>query len=324
MNNALDWFWPLVESPEPIVAAHVVAGWPAGVHQTLLDLGFLVQAADADRVLCPECHGHIEEVIANEGPDGTVRFFVPCPEVFRVCVPIEARRRWQVNLEGVANALAATLGLTGRCTELSPRRLWRLGRTTWQGSPRDVMLARGLHWDDATTVRAVVVRGRKPIVFVPHTKPPDEFWTRRLPPVLALSRVATLGESGIEVEPLEIVAAIQDAEDRASKADAGPSKELKLMIRQQIKAEQKTSLTDDIFQQAYRQCGSMRAAAAFLSEQTGREVSKDQVHRALQRAGGAAAVLNADNSDSIQRPVASQRRDIHGKPIRQSKLIRED
>lgn len=85
--------------------------------------------------------------------------------------------------------------------------------------------------------------------------------------------------------------------------------QLKLMIRRQLKAEKKTSLTDDIFVAAYRQHGSVRKAAAFLSEQTGRSVSKDQVYRALKRSGGIQAVLNAEDSDSIQRTVASQRRD---------------
>lgn len=137
--------------------------------------------------------------------------------------------------------------------------------------------------------------------------------------------MATLSEQGLDVGRLELVAAIQEAEDRSSEAAAIPSiAQLKLMIRQQIKAEQKTNLTDDIYQQAYRQCGSVRAAANFLSEQTGQDITKDQVHRALQRAGGAAAVLNAQSSNSIQRTVASHRRDKKGKPIVQAKPIDED
>ncbi len=309
MNNALDWLWPLVDAPESVVAAHVVAGWPASVHQRLLDLGFLVRAADAERVLCPECRGHIEELIARDGPGGSVRFYVPCPEVGRALVPPEARQRWQVHLDHLAKALAAPLRLAGRCTELLSRRLWRLGRTTWQGSARDVMLARGLHWDDGPTVRAVIVRGRKPIVFVPEAKPPNDLWRGRVPPVLSLSQVATLGDKGIEVDPLEIVAALQDAEERATASDAAvlSMDQLKLLIRQQVKAEEKTSLTDDIFVAAYRQQGSVRQAAIFLSQETGKDVSKDQVHRALQRAGGAAAVLNAESSDSVVRSSPSAR-----------------
>jgi hypothetical protein len=325
MNNPLDWLWPLADAPEPMVAAHVVAAWPTGIHRRLLELGFLVQAADTDRVRCPECHGHTEEVIASDGPGGVPQFYVPCPEVQRARVPASARHQWSVNLTSLTDALATTLGLTGNRTELSSGRLWRLGRTTWQGATRDVMLARGLHWDDAPTVRAAIVRGRKPIVFVPQMKPPDDLWRGRIPPILALSQVATLGDKGMDIEALEIVAAIQDSESKATSEMAVVTEErLKLIIRQQVKAEEKTALTDDVFVAAYRQHGSIRQAAAFLSEQTGQNVSKDQVHRALQRAGGAAAVLNTEDSDSIQRPVASQRRDKHGKRMRKAKPTEED
>lgn len=140
--------------------------------------------------------------------------------------------------------------------------------------------------------------------------------------MLALSQVATLGDGGLDVDRLELVAAIQDAEVRQTDQLAVVTEEqLKLMIRQQVKAEGKTSLTDDAFLQAYRHCGSVREAAAFLSRETGQEVSKDQVQRALKRAGGAVAVLDAEDSDSIQRGVASQRRDMFGKRLPQSKPL---
>ena len=84
---------------------------------------------------------------------------------------------------------------------------------------------------------------------------------------------------------------------------------MKQWIRQQVKAEGKTNLTDDILVAAYRQCGSMRAAAKFLTKETGKTVSKDKVHRAVNRSGGVQAVRRAEDSDSIQRTVASQRRD---------------
>jgi len=99
------------------------------------------------------------------------------------------------------------------------------------------------------------------------------------------------------------------------------AEQLKLMIRRQVKAEGKTSLADGVFVQAYRYCGSVREAAAFLSRQTGQEVSKDQVQRALKRAGGAVAMLNAEDSDSVERGVASHRRDRFGKRLPQSTLL---
>ncbi len=86
-------------------------------------------------------------------------------------------------------------------------------------------------------------------------------------------------------------------------------KQLKLMIRQQVKAEEKTRLTDDIYVAAYRQEDSYRKAAAYLSQEADTEVSKDQVYRAVNRSGGVQAVLKTEDSDSIQRTVASQGRD---------------
>jgi len=324
MNDALDQLWPLLEAHCPIVAAHVVVGWPAGVHERLVDMGLLVRAEDAQRVLCPECHGHFEELIASQRPNGSVDFYIPCPRVLRAHVPPEARWQWQANLNGLVASLALTLAVTGRPAELLPGRLWRLGRTAWQGTRRDVLFTRGLGWQDAAGVRSAIGRAHRPIVFVPQSKPSDDFWTKRVPPVLALAQVATLGEQGLDVDRRELLTAIQDAETRQKDQLAVVTQEqLKLMIRRQVKAEGKTSLTDDVFLQAYRHCGSVREAAKFLSRQTGRDVSKDQVSRALKRAGGAAAVLNAEDSDSLQRGVASQRRDRFGKRLLQSKPLHQ-
>jgi hypothetical protein len=229
-------------------------------------------------------------------------------------------------MESIVNAIASALGLSGRCTELATDRLWRLGRTGWQGASRDVMLARGLHWNDAPGVRAEVVRGRKPIVFVPLRCPPDDFWRRRVPPVLALSQFTTLCDDQIEVEALAIATAIRDAD-----AGAAPDglitvteDQLNAMIRRQIRAASKTEITDDILIAAYRHCGTTRAAGAYLSQQTGRDVSKDQVHRALNRAGGVLAVLNGEDSNSVVRSVTSQARDKKGKVMRQAKPIVEE
>lgn len=324
MTDPLNYLWPLVDSANPTVPAHVVATWPSGVHERLVGVGFLRPAENAERVLCPECQSHIEEVLAIPGPNGSTRFVVPCPEVHRADVPAGALQQWTVDLAAIAAALAKCLSLTGKCTELVPGRLWRLGRTKWQGTSRDVLLARGLQWDDGDGIRGVAVRSRKPIVFVPLRRPSDEVW-RRIPPMLVLSHVAMLVNAQIEVESLEIAAAVHDA-DALSASDSVPAltqQQLSQMIRQQIKAEAKTHLTDDVYIAAYRQCQSVREAAAYLTRETHQEVSKDTVQRAITRAGGAAAVLNATDSDSIVRGVASQDRDKHGKPIVQSKRPKE-
>ena len=85
------------------------------------------------------------------------------------------------------------------------------------------------------------------------------------------------------------------------------------MIRQQVKAEEKTALTDDILVAAYKQHNSMRKAADFLTSETGQTVTKDKVQRAVGRSGGIEAVVSGHDSHSVRRTVASQRRD--GKKI---------
>jgi len=242
--------------------------------------------------------------------------------VLRACVPTQALHQWAIYFGGLANALASTLGLSGRCTELVADRLWRLGRTDWQGASRDVMFARGLGWEDAATVRAEIVRGRKPIVFVPLRLPPNGFWLQRVLPVLVLSQFVALYDNQIEVEALAIATAIHDA-DAATSVDGlvtVTEQQLKLMIRQQIKAENKAELTDDILVAAYRHCGAYRSAAEYLSHQTDQVVTKDKVGRAVKRAGGALAVFNSGDSDSVVRGVASQRCDKKGKILLQTKI----
>ena len=324
MTDPLDVLWPFVDWPEACVPAWGLAAWPPKTHQRLLDAGLLCQASDAEYVLCPECREHYEEVIARRQQD-EMRYFVPCPQVLRAEVPPRWREQWTVHLEGIAAALATTLGLSGRHKELVASRLWRLGRTDWHGASRDVMFARGLCWPEARDVRAGIVRGRKAIVFVAQQAPPYDFWLRRKPPVIPLSEFTSLGDDQVEIEALAVATAIRDA-DEAAPVDGlvtVTEEQLKLMIRQQVKAESKTELTDDILVAAYRHSGAYRSAAEFLSAQTGQDVSKDAVSRAVQRAGGLLAVLNSEDSNSVVRGVASQRRDKKGKILQQAKPIAE-
>lgn len=324
MPDPLDLFCPLADAVTPIVSVHNVSAWPDGVFARLLDLGLLIPGEEANRVLCPDCHEHYEEVLACEGPGRTTYYFITCPQGLRVRVSRDARRQWAVDFSTLARSLATTLTLKGTVCEQSHNRVWRLGRTDWQGKTRDVLLTRGLHWCDAPSIRGSIMQARKPIVFVPHFKPAADFWNGRVPPVIALDQVATIGETGLDIDPLEITTAVQEADTAPRDVVAVTSEQLTLMIRRQIKAEHKSELTDDVFLAAYRQHGSTRKAADFLSQETGSTISKDQVHRAVARAGGAAEVLNAEDSDSVVRPVASQSRDRKGKKVIRSKPQQEE
>lgn len=282
---------------------------------------FFQQAETASVVTCPSCRSrHRSEVVLWRNPDGSCRQVIPCPESLYVEIRPEQLRQWTINFNALANAVAAALSLGGRCTDLVPGRLWRLGRTNWQGASRDVMFARGLGWDDASTVRAEIVRARKPIVFVAQCLPPEDLWLGRVPPVLALSQFTTLCDGQLEIEALAIASAVQDADAAGSPAGITTvtEEQMKLMIRQQIKAENKMELRDDLLIAAYRHCGTYRAAGEYLSQETEQEVSKDAVYRAVRRGGGVLAVLNSEDSNSVVRRVLSQRCDKKGKLIPQA------
>jgi hypothetical protein len=313
-----------MEAVEPTVSDAVVRRWPKEVFTTLSALGLVIRGPDADRVTCPECHDHVEEVVVLDGPNGDAEYYVPCPQFGRAAVPAGARRQWSVDLRTVTTRLAATFQLTGKTTVLIDDRLWRLGRTLWNAHSSDVLLARGLHWENAAAVRGIIAAARKPIVFVPDARPPDEVWRGRIPTVLALSEVASLTDRGIDFDSTEIAAADQDAEAKATVRENGPQGEkLKSIIRQEVIAHAKFVLTDDVCLAAFRVHQSYRKAATHLSEKLERPVSKDRIKVAVDKAGGIAVVLDAENSDSVFRTVASQSRDtrgntlIHAKPKRQ-------
>jgi len=187
--------------------------------------------------------------------------------------------------------------------------LWRLGRTTWLGRSRDVLFARCLNSNDAVATRAEIVRSRWPIVFVPMNVPPDSFWNGRQPPVLSLLDLTALKDNQMEIEALAVASAIHYA-DETSLLESPlqiTTEELQTQIRQEIAGVQKFELTDDIIVSAYRQFPSYRGAVDWLTKELDQPVSKDKVSRAILRRGGALAVLNADDSDSICRGVAAPR-----------------
>ncbi len=107
----------------------------------------------------------------------------------------------------------------------------------------------------------------------------------------------------IRVDHDAVVAAILESDVTASISCQEPIRadQLSFMIRRQIRAEDKTQLTDDILVAAYQQEGSVRKAAAFLSERTGQTVTKNKIQSALRRSGVILAVISskkiAENSN---------------------------
>lgn len=286
--------------------------WPSGELEALCWLGLLRQAPVGLHAPCPNCDdGHIEKVSIRKSERGAARYFIHCPASMRVEVTAEMCIGWSVDLDGLAKMLAAAMGMKPVPKVLVPGRLWRLGRTPWKATSREVVLAIRLCDADASSITAHIGPGGRSIVFVSHHKPDERVWPGHVPAVVALSRVATLGSQGIELDVAALSELVSDADAMAEKRSMLPvdPEVKKQVVRQQAKAEIKGHLEDDVLVAAYKEFGSVRKAAEALTDRLGRTISKDKVSRAVQRAGGANAVRETDDSASVARTVASQSRD---------------
>jgi len=319
MGDLLEPFWASIESDRPLFTQADLRRWPEGYGWRLCEMGLLQLAENTTHVVCPGCEGrHVEQVIPRREPDGTVRFFVVCPEALRVEVPAEMLQQWTIDFAALVKALAEALALTGRPASGVPDRLWRLGKTPWQGANREVLFTRGLAWTDARGVARSVGPNGRPIVLVAERVPEFAVWPGRPPAIVALSRIATLGEAGLEVDASDLAALVNEADQRVASMLAVPvtATEQKLAIRQQVKAQMKLRVDDEILIGAYKECGSLRKAAKLLSDRLGRPISKDQVRRAVQDAKVTDQIARTEDSQSVSRTVVSQRRDSGRKPLK--------
>lgn len=311
MNDPLEVIWSCFDAPSVAFAPEEIARWPAGALEHLVALGAVCDAEPAQHTTCPHCpEHHVEEVLYRAGPNG-VRYFIPCPQTLREEVPAQQLRRWTINFDAVARSASSAIVESGRCTSLLAGRLWRLGRVNWQGSHRDVVLVRGLIWPDGAQLTTRIDGTGRTIVLVADRIPNRRFWPDLPPPVVALSAIAHLLKGEISINRADIFATARevDAANRQVRPLALSRKEQKQALRDAAGDALKAALHDDELVTAWREHGSVRKAAAALTKERGVEISKDSVQRALDRQGGAALLRAKESSESVQRTVASRRRD---------------
>jgi hypothetical protein len=292
--------------------------WPPGKLEALKHLGLVRQAPSGLHAPCPNCHeAHIEPVTIRQSSDGTARYFIRCPESMRVEVTAEMCIGWQVDGDGLAKAVSAAMDLKSVPKAMVPGRLWRLGRTPWKKTTREVVLATRLGDADAASVTAHLGSGGRAIVFVPGEAPDERIWPGHVPAVVALSRVTTFTTQGIELDVTVISETVRDADARAEARSSLPvdPEVKKQTVRRQVTAQLKSKDWDDVLAAAYKQHGSYRKAADALTDQTGEPITKDKVRRAVERRGGIAEVMEDSDSSSVARTVASQRRDRQKKVL---------
>ncbi|MEO0716492.1 MAG: hypothetical protein AAFY58_05830 [Planctomycetota bacterium] len=286
--------------------------WPPGSLQVFQKLGVVRRSAGGLTASCPSCDdGHIEVVTERPGADGKARLYIYCPEQLRLEVSAEMCRGWEASPDGLAACVATGLGLKGTPKPVVPNRLWRLGRIPCDGANREVVFASRLGETDATSVVAHVGVGGRAIVVVPRLVPGDRIWPGRVPAVVPLDRVGEFDGDQFAIDGvafMEIVAEADAIAESKSLLPVDPQVK-KQVVRRQLKAEIKGHLNDDVLIAARVTHGSTRKAATALTQQLGRPVSKEQVQRAIDRAGGLAAISELDDSNSVARTVASQSRD---------------
>ena len=305
MIEPLTLLWPQIELLRPLFSHDWVQRWPAGALDRLQTAGYVKPAETAQRVICPGCYeGHIEDVVTIEQPNGSYQLFVYCPEVLRAEVSVESLRQWTIDFEKLANTVARSMSLQGKCLSLLPGRLWRLGKATWQGALRDVLLARGLAWKDSTEVVGRIGRSRRPIVLVGKHLPPNGIWGDCRPAVVPLADVASLDGDTLAVDAVVMAAIVADA-DAAWDDDGGPLLD-EQQLRRLLRAQRDSELKDDVLVAAYKQYGSYRKAADALIAQ-GVETDRWAVERAVRRGGGTAALRRSESSSSVARAQVLQR-----------------
>jgi hypothetical protein len=286
--------------------------WPTGALDAFSRLGLLRRAQTGLTAPCPNCtQPHFEPVIVVEEPGRQDRYFIWCPESMRVEVPPEMCQGWEIDPQGIAQAVACAMDLKGSPKALVPDRLWRLGRIPWEGKTREVLFARRLGDPDGASVAAHVGAGGRSIVLVPFHVPDERIWPERVPAVVALSHVAAVENEVLAIDGIALAERVVAADALAEARSVLPidPEVKKQVVRRQVKAEIKSHLEDDVLIAARVTHGSTRKAAKALTDQLGRPVSKDQVQRAIDRAGGLDALVERDDSPSVMRTVASQSRD---------------
>ncbi len=313
-NDLLGLILAALDDEDRVFDHAEIATWPPGSLDEFCRRGLIRRGSGGLYAPCPNCaDGHIEPVTIRAGPGKTNRFYIWCPESMRVEVQPEMCNGWEVNPSGLATAVAGALGLKGKPKPVVADRFWRLGRTPWppgSNRTREIVLARRMHDDDASAIAAHVGLGGRTVVLVPHHAPDERIWTGTVPPVISLAKVTTWNDGSLTLDAMAMVDAVETADHLASQAAAiSLDANGKRVLRQQVKAEMKGQLEDDVLVAAYKTYGSVRKAAEALTKQLERTITKDKVQGAVTRAGGAKALRAEMDSGSVSRTVASQRRD---------------
>jgi len=120
-----------------------------------------------------------------------------------VRIPLDDLRRWELDLVGTARAVAQAINAGGDVVEDVPGRLVEVGRVVAGNRWRDVFLARGLAWSDASSALTDTRRLRgsaAPLVLALGTLPPADVWADYRPALGLLADIASLEGHILQVD----------------------------------------------------------------------------------------------------------------------------
>lgn len=238
MADPLAIVWERIDLPSPRIDGDEALRLVDGALGQLVGAGVVREVDAAASVVCDACElGHVEDVVFIDTPaDAGVRAYVQCPENGRVRVPIDRLRQWEVDLGGIARAIAKAITRDSAPTDVVPARVWFIGKATFAARSRDVFLARGLSWPDAPGVVAQSSRlaaSGTPLVLVAGAVPPASVWGTTAPPMLALDTVLVLRDGQISFDRAYVEATLS-GRGRAEGALTPAERERRIKNRQAL------------------------------------------------------------------------------------------
>lgn len=123
--------------------------WPDGHVQALIVAGVFVPLGPLRSLVCRSCgEAPCQDLVPIT--HGNAEFvYLPCARCGLSRVPPERLQQWSLHLPALFDWALHDLGVLGQRDEVVPQRVWRLGKTRWDGATWNVFFARGLRQPDA-------------------------------------------------------------------------------------------------------------------------------------------------------------------------------
>lgn len=200
MGNALQQILKRAELEGHAIGFDEAQQWSTVDHGALVKLGILRPTDDAEYVTCDACDDpHDAEVIPDCGHEPRIY----CPDVGLYRIRADRLRQWEVDFVTLAHLLFGALGLHGVVQDVTPGRIWLLGRRQVTDRTAEFFLGHGLSRADSLHVLRSAARMQSspaPIVFVPDRLPEHAEWRENGRLLLRLSEWAQLENDMLTVQ----------------------------------------------------------------------------------------------------------------------------